>query len=327
MERKRISKTTLDASVICLGTSNIGSTISNEDSNDILETYTANGGNFLDTAEVYANWLPIEPNSSERFLGKWMKEQGNRTDMIVATKGGHPPLDQMSVSRLSAEEIRNDLEGSLLRLQTDYIDLYYLHRDDLALPVEMMVEALESHVRKGNIRYYACSNWTLSRMEEARRYAEEKGYNGFVAVSNLWNLAEVNEGTVGDPTAVITDRELLIWHKSTGMPLIPYSSQANGFFSGKYRKGMGIDPAIAGKNAFRKYGNDTNFARLERVEQAASEQGATSNQIALACLLKQSFPVYPVIGCKNKEHLIDSLGATNIDLTPEAVSYIEGREH
>ncbi|MFD0676495.1 MULTISPECIES: aldo/keto reductase [unclassified Paenibacillus] len=322
MERKRISKTTLDAAVICLGTSNIGSTISNEDSKDILEAYTANGGNFLDTAEVYANWLPIEPNSSERFLCSWMKEHGNRSEMIVATKGGHPLLDQMSVSRLSAEDIRIDLEGSLQRLQTDYIDLYYLHRDDPALPVESMIEALESHVRKGNIRYYACSNWKLSRMEEARRYAEEKGYNGFVAVSNLWSLAEVNREAVNDPTAVLTDHELLAWHKSTGMPLIPYCSQANGFFSGKYQKGMEADPALAGK--FRKYGNETNFARLERVEQAASEHGATSNQIALACLLKQSFPVFPVVGCKNKEHLIDSLGAANIDLNPETVSYIEG---
>ncbi|MDF2963474.1 MAG: aldo/keto reductase [Paenibacillus sp.] len=324
LKRKRITNTVLDASVICLGTSNIGSTVNTEDSHSILDTYTGYGGNFLDTAEVYANWLPIEPNSSERFLGKWMKERGNRNDMLVATKGGHPLLTRMDVSRLSPEEIRIDLEGSLRRLQTDYIDLYYLHRDDLTLPVESIIESLETHVRKGQIRYYACSNWTLPRLEEARQYAAKQGYKGFAAVSNLWNLAEVNPGAVSDPTMVITDRELISWHKRTGIPLIPYSSQANGFFSGKYRREQETDSVSASKNVIRMYANDTSFARLERVEQTAGEYGATSNQIALAWLLSQPFPVFPVVGCKTKQHLTDSLGAADIELAPDTVSYIEG---
>jgi aryl-alcohol dehydrogenase-like predicted oxidoreductase len=314
MKYKKIRHTDLEPSVICMGTSHIGATINKEDSNAILDTYCDRGGNFLDTAEVYANWLPIEPHSSERFLGKWLKERGNRGQMIVATKGGHPRLDTPLVSRLSATEIAEDIEGSLQRLDTDYIDIYYLHRDDRNIPVEIIIEILESHVRRGHIRYYACSNWTLERLEQASAYAEQRSYSGFVAVSNLWSLAEVNPGSIKDVTQVITDQALIDWHRSTGIALVPYSSQANGFFSGKYRKGQEITPELRDKNAYRLYYNDTNLTRLNRIEPIAEHNKATTTQIALAYLLAQDFPVLPVIGCKTMEHLLDSLGASHIDL-------------
>ncbi|WP_240414916.1 aldo/keto reductase [Paenibacillus periandrae] len=168
MKYKAVKNTDLLPSVICLGTSDIGGSISEEESNRIMNAFTEAGGNFLDTAEVYANWLPIEPNSSERFLGRWMKERGNRDQLIIATKGGHPLLDTPLVSRLSAAEIEQDILGSLQRLGTDYIDLYYLHRDDPHIPVETLIDILETHVRQGHIRYYACSNWTLERLEQAQ---------------------------------------------------------------------------------------------------------------------------------------------------------------
>jgi aryl-alcohol dehydrogenase-like predicted oxidoreductase len=307
-----------------MGTSDIGGSISTEDSNDILDTYRDHGGNFLDTAEVYANWLPIEPHSSERFLGKWLKERGNREQMIVATKGGHPRLDTPLVSRLSASEIGQDIEGSLQRLMTDYIDIYYLHRDDRSIPVETIIEILESHVRKGHIRYYACSNWTLERLEQAMAYAELQGYNGFVAVSNLWSLAEVNPGSIKDVSQVITDQALINWHTRTGIALVPYSSQANGFFSGKYSRGQDISPELKTKNVYRLYVNETNLTRLDRAEQIARQNNATTNQIALAYLMAQDFPVFPIIGCKNKQHLLDSLGAVNVELDSATAASIIG---
>jgi aryl-alcohol dehydrogenase-like predicted oxidoreductase len=322
LKLKPINHTKLTASVICLGTSHIGSLISAEDSASILDAYTAGGGNFLDTAEVYANWLPIEPNSSERFLGQWMKKRGNRDRIIVATKGGHPRLDTPHISRLSQEDVRTDVEGSLKNLQTDYIDLYYLHRDDPSIPVETIVEMLEAHVRKGDIRYYACSNWTLERMEAARQYAALKGYTGFAAASNLWSLAELNAGAIKDPTQVATDSKLTAWHEQTGMALVPYGSQANGFFSGKYSKLQAQQSETAGSGVLKKYANDINFARLERVQQLARQMQTSSNQIALAYLLAQPFPVFPIVGCKTKLQLQDSLGAASIELDSAAVSYL-----
>ncbi|MEK3725590.1 aldo/keto reductase [Paenibacillus sp. FSL H8-0034] len=322
MKYKAIKNTDLLPSVICLGTSDIGGSINEEESKRILNAFTEAGGNFLDTAEVYANWLPIEPNSSERFLGRWMKERGNRDQLIIATKGGHPLLDTPLVSRLSAAEIEQDIVGSLQRLGTDYIDLYYLHRDDPRIPVETLIDILETHVRQGHIRYYACSNWTLERLEQAQQYAVSKGYAGFVAVSNLWSLATVNPGSIKDPSQVITDQALVDWHIRTGVALIPYSSQANGFFSGKYRREHEVQPELSNKNIYRLYHNETNFTRLERIEELARQHKATSNQIAVACLLAQPFPVFPIVGCKNHHHLQDSLGAVDIELDGAIVSYV-----
>lgn len=320
---KAIPGTDLSASVICLGTSHIGSPLGEQESSDLLAAYLDRGGNFLDTAEVYANWLPIEPSSSERYLGQWMKAQGNRSRIVLATKGGHPRLDQPEASRINAEAIHFDLEGSLRRLQTDYIDLYYLHRDDPAIPVEVLIETLESHVRIGNIRYYGCSNWTLARIKEANQYAASQGYTGFVAVQNLWNLGQVNEGSITDPTMVITDQEMVQWHEQTQLAAIPYSSQANGYFSGKYRDAEAVKLA-EGSGAVRIYHNDTNRARTERAIQLASERHATPNQIALAYLLAHPFPVFPIVGCKKKEHLIDSMLAADVGLSYEDATALIG---
>ncbi len=312
MKFKTITGTDLAASVISLGTADLGAAVPEKDSEELLNLYTDRGGNFLDTAEVYANWLPIEPSSSERFLGKWMKSRGNRNDLIVATKGGHPLLKTMTIPRINPADITADLEGSLRRLGVDHIDLYYLHRDDPNVPVETIVETLERFAREGKIRYYGCSNWTIARVEQANEYARGKGYAGFVAVQNLWNLAEVNPGSIQDPTQVVTDREFVEWHRRTGTAAIPYSSQANGFFSGRHRRNTAAE--FAGSGIVRAYYSETNFARLERTERLARELGSTSTQVALAYLLAHPFPVFPIVGCKKKEHLLDSLSAADLEL-------------
>ncbi|MFC5648594.1 aldo/keto reductase [Paenibacillus solisilvae] len=319
MKYNTIARTDLVASVICMGTSDLGGSIAVEQSNELMDVYAERGGNFIDSAEVYANWLPIEPSSSERFLGQWIKSRGNRDRLILATKGGHPRLDTPDIRRVTPEDIGIDLEGSLRRLHTDYIDLYYLHRDDPEKSVELIIETLEYYVRKGYIRYYACSNWTIPRIEEANRYARSKGYNGFVAVQNLWNLGEVNPGAIQDPTMVISDHGIVDWHRRTGMTAVPYSSQANGFFSGRHRRAAEQQPS-SGIDVSRIYYSDMNFDRLERAERMAREMGVTSTQIALAYLIAHPFPVFPIVGCKKKEHLLDSLLAADVYLDYEAAA-------
>ncbi|MFC4597310.1 aldo/keto reductase [Cohnella hongkongensis] len=322
MKRRTIFRTDLAASVISLGTADLGGSVPAKESEELLNLYTDRGGNFLDTAEVYANWLPIEPSSSERFLGQWMKSRGNRNELILATKGGHPRLDAMTISRIDPASLTADLEGSLRRLGADHIDLYYLHRDDPSVPVETVVETLERFVREGKIRYYGCSNWTIPRIEQANEYARSHGYAGFVAVQNLWNLAEVNPGSIADPTQVVSDREFVEWHRRTGISAVPYSSQANGFFSGRYRRDTAAD--FPGSGVVRTYCSETNFARLERAERLARELGVTATQIALAYLLSHPFPVFPIVGSKKKEHLLDSLSAADVPLDDEAaLSLIE----
>jgi aryl-alcohol dehydrogenase-like predicted oxidoreductase len=142
LKYQSIPGTNLSPSVICLGTAQIGSVIPEADAFRLLDTYYGLGGTFLDTAQVYADWLPGERSASEKTIGRWLKARGLRNHTVVSTKGGHPDLHAMEIPRLSPEHIVFDVERSLLNLQTDRIDLYWLHRDDPNRPVSEMLDIL-----------------------------------------------------------------------------------------------------------------------------------------------------------------------------------------
>ena len=159
----------LHPSPICLGTADLGSAVNRSDSFALLDAYLDLGGNFLDTAKVYADWLPGERSTSEKLLGEWMRLRRNRQRIVLATKGAHPDLATMHLPRLSRAEIEADLHASLRHLQTDIIDLYWLHRDDPARPVEDILATLQDAVRAGKIRYFGCSNWRVERIRLCQR--------------------------------------------------------------------------------------------------------------------------------------------------------------
>ncbi|NQU43712.1 aldo/keto reductase, partial [bacterium] len=138
--------TDLDPSVICLGTGGYGSSIPRDQSFQLLDGFFERGGSFLDSAHVYAAWIPNGAGASERTIGEWQEDRGVRDRIIIGTKGGHPELDKMRVPRLSPPEIERDLFESLERLRTDRIDLYWLHRDDPATPVDVIMDALNRHI-------------------------------------------------------------------------------------------------------------------------------------------------------------------------------------
>ena len=190
------------------------------------------GGNFVDTAHVYNDWVPGERSRSEKLLGAWIKERRNRPNVRLATKGAHPDLAQMQVGRLSPAEIQADVEESLRFLQVETIDLYWLHRDDAARPVEEIINTLEAHAQAGKIRYFGCSNWRLERIQAAQKYSAGRGRSGFVGVQNLWSLAKVNLDILRerDATLAVMDDDLWQYHRQTGLAAIPYTSQANGLF-------------------------------------------------------------------------------------------------
>jgi aryl-alcohol dehydrogenase-like predicted oxidoreductase len=311
MEYVRLPGSELNPSAICLGTSMLGSAVGREDAFRLLDRFVGEGGNFLDTALVYADWLTGEKSVSEKTIGAWMRERGNRGEVLVATKGAHPDLAMMHISRVTPADIALDIERSLRHLQTDWIDLYWLHRDDPSVPVAELIDVLEEHVRRGNIRAYGCSNWRCGRIGEARQYSARRGYQGFVASQNRWSLAETPPP--GDKTMVAMDEREEEYHRETGLPAIPYSSQAGGFFSGKYR------PETLQKDAetirkLRPLCTERNIRRLEKVLAIAAESGRTGTQVALAYLRSQPFPVIPIVGCRTMEQLEDSLGAGDFRL-------------
>lgn len=318
--KKRIPNTDLFSFPLCLGSVEFGSTMSEEQSFRMMDLYVEQGGNFIDTAEVYANWLPdADKSMAEKTVGRWMKRRGNRDSLIVTTKGGHPHPGQMDTSRLSKQDIREDLHGSLERLGVDQVDLYFLHRDDESLPVADILNTMNELVKEGKIRYFGCSNWRTERIEEAQAYAKEHGLQGFSANQPMYSAAHIDETKLSDQTLVAMDGGMEQFHKETGLAVFAYSSQAKGLFTkltnGKLAFGDGeIAP---------EYDSAENEKRLKGIQQAADELGATINQTALAYLLSRPFPVFPIVGCRTEEQLGDSLKAAALQLTDEQVRRIE----
>jgi aryl-alcohol dehydrogenase-like predicted oxidoreductase len=301
-------------SVICLGTGGFGSSIPQEDAFRMLDLFAELGGNFVDTARVYAAWIPGGEGASERTIGAWLKSRNMASGFIVATKGGHPNLATMKVSRLSPAEIAADVAASLMALQVDAIDIYWLHRDDPAIPVGDIVDAVNEQVAAGRLRAIGASNWTPERIDAANAYAAAHERVG-------WSLARPNPAAKGFGGELDMNEPTLEYHRRTSLPVMAYSSQAAGFFAGKADRHRGPDAKDDG--FAKRYVTDENLARLDRAREVAARHGRTANDVALAYLLSQSFPVYALTGCRNMDQVRTSCAASNLRLSPAEVAFLE----
>ena len=292
-------------SVLCLGTANYGSAYTRDQSFALLDTFAEAGGNFLDTAHVYADWLPSGKGASERTVGEWLRTRGVRDGFAVATKGGHPRLETMEKSRLRPEDLARDLTESLERLGTDRVDLYWLHRDDPAVPVGEILDALDGHQDAGQIRALGASNWQPARLRAAAEYAKAHGLAGFVASQVGWSLAAPNvvQGQWYD--ALHMDAEALKYYRAASLKVIPFAPQAGGFFAHPY------DPADP---KYSLYHNEINAGRWERVRRMAERRSVSANTIALAYLLNHPCGGAAVIGPRTVEQLQDSAAAVGLDM-------------
>jgi aryl-alcohol dehydrogenase-like predicted oxidoreductase len=205
-----------------------------------------------------------------------------------------------------------DLAESLERLQTTWIDLYILHRDDPGYPVGPIIEALNEHQRAGRISAFGASNWSTARIAEANAYAREHGLSGFVASSPNLSLAAPNEAPW--PGCLSARWGGLDWYEEQQFPLIAWSSLAQGFFSERVSRDMPADAWMA-----RVWQSEANFQRLERARELAKREGATANQVALAWVLHQPFPTFAIIGPYTLEELRSSFEALRLTLTSQEV--------
>lgn len=303
---------------ICLGTADMGSTMDRKTSFALLDAYLDLGGKFIDTAKVYADWLPGERSVSEKVLGEWMQLRQNRKRIILATKGAHPDLSTMHIPRLSRSDIEYDLHASLRHLQTDTIDLYWLHRDDPTRPVENILSTLNDIVQAGKIRFFGCSNWQVERTRAANDCAKVHGIQGFVADQVMWNMAVVDKQAIGDPTIVVMDDNLWEYHRDTQLPAIPFSSTANGLFQ-KLDNGTYTSLNSIHQKAYRI---PENIARFKRARQLASERSLTITQVVLGYLLSQPFPTLPIVGPKTIHQLQDCLTAVDVHLEEADISFL-----
>jgi 1-deoxyxylulose-5-phosphate synthase len=271
---------------------------------DVLDEWVRLGGNIVDTARVYGD------GDSERALGRWLSDRpAVRDELIVLTKGAHPEGDR--ARRVTPEDIAADLAESTERLGRG-VDLYLLHRDDPELPVGPIIECLNKHRAAGRLQAFGVSNWTVARIDEANAYAAAHGLEGFCCNSPQLSLARQNEEHW--PGTMAATDEVRAWHERTQMPMFAWSAQARGFFAGH-----------ESESAVRVYDNEFNRERRRRASSVAERLGRTGNQVALAWVLAQPYPVYPVIGPRTVAQLHEAVGALAITLTDDEVRWLDLR--
>ncbi len=314
MRYARLPGTDRDASLIALGCAWFGTAIPAERAFELLDVFVGQGGNFLDTAHMYASWVKGGAGQSESTIGKWLRT-ARRSDIVLGTKGADRGMAEKT--------IREQLDESMGRLQTDYVDFYWLHADNPAVPAGEILEWLNRLAGEGRIRAFGCSNWKPDRMRAAAEYARTQGIRGFAASQIGWSLARVRPEVAATGSQVFMDDETMAYHRVTGMPLVGYSSQAGGFFAGKYDPDESARTGQPNEAILRYYATPENHARLAAVRKRADRMGCTPNRLALACLLNQTFPGFAIVGAGTPEYVRDSCGAADIRLSPEALEQLE----
>ena len=314
MRYQTMMNTDMKLSCVCLGGAGFGNTLDEETSFAVLDAFAEDGGNFIDTANVYCRWVPGLENCSEKLLGRWLKSRNAYNDVVIATKGAHYRIDDpLRTPRLSENDIRTDIEDSLKALGIETIDFYWLHRDDPNKPIEEIVDILEDLRKEGKLRYYGFSNFKTERAEKARIYLEQKGRHGPYAISNQWSTASINKNSNlnPDPTLVVFDDEEYRWHEKTGIPAIPYSASALGFFDKLHRLGENIPPHLRAA-----YWNEENLNKYKMLVRISEETGHSIHALSIAWLISgphaKSFRVFPVCGVSSMSQLKDIIDAGNI---------------
>ena len=321
MRKTLIPRTELHASTLALGTDYLGTTVSREDSMRLMDRYVEAGGNVIDTAEMYARWLPGGDHQSEKVIGEWLRARpGLRERLIISTKGAHPVLETMHVPRMTKAEIGADLDSSLQRLGVECVDLYWLHRDAPGYPIEEILQTMEGFRRAGKIRHAGFSNWTHARAAEAFETARKLGVEGFVASQNLWSLAEMNL-SAADPTAAFVEAPFARWHAEHQFAAFPYLSHANGFFRRLERGTLDQVPPDSRARSF--FDNPENRQRFQRICHVQEQYGYTLAQVVLGYLTNHPFPVFPLVGPKTLADLEDSLASVDAKLSAEDLAYLE----
>lgn len=305
------------ASTLCLGTMFMGM-IPKAESDALLDRYVEAGGNFLDTAKIYSDWCCDVPSVSEKGIGQWMADRGNREKIIIGTKGAHHDM-ATGQKRLGRRDIMSDLEASLRHLHTDYIDLYWLHRDDPDTPVEGVMETLDLCRQSGKILAYGCSNWTTPRIAEAQRVARQNAWLSFVANQPMFGPARINEEAMPDKSLVGMSEALLESHRRSKLVCIPYSSQAGGLF-------QKIHSGTRDLGAFRGgvYGHPDNPRRFQAMQEVAKCRSWTMTQVVLAYMQAQIFPTLPIVGPHTLDQLNDCLSGADLRLSTAERDAIDG---
>lgn len=305
-----------DAAVIGLGSADFGGACAESLAWEMMDAYISIGGNLIDTARVYGDFITPRNGESEKVIGRWMAQRHCRDQIFLSTKGAHPPFSDMRHSRLSREEIRHDMAESLQDLQTDHVDIYWLHRDDENRPVGDIMETLQSLIEEKHTVLTGVSNWRPERILAANAYALRHGLTPIFANQPQFSLAR--QAAFMDSTLVSMDEKTWRMHRETGMACCCFSSQARGFFTrleagGEERLPDGVK---------KQYLCPENLAIYQRILKVRQETGLSVGAIALAYLTGQPFPTFPLAGASRVEHVLALREAGDAVLTGAQREYL-----
>jgi aryl-alcohol dehydrogenase-like predicted oxidoreductase len=309
MKRKQLGRSALRVSPLCFGGNVLGWTVDERRSFEILDAFTAAGFSFIDTADVYSRWAG-EGGESETILGKWMKSRNNRKDLVIATKVG---MEMGSgKSGLSKKYILKAVEDSLKRLQTDYIDLYQSHKDDLATPVEETLQAYQQLIAEGKIKFIGASNFSAARLQEALDASAKFNLPRYESLQPHYNLCE-RKKFEGDLEKVCRKNELGV---------ITYYSLASGFLTGKYRSLDDTATGARGRGA-SKYLNASGKRILKALDEIAASHKSKPASVALAWLMAKPSVTAPIASATSVTQLGDLINATKLELSVNDIELLD----
>jgi aryl-alcohol dehydrogenase-like predicted oxidoreductase len=296
---RAIPGTTLAVSRLCLGGNVFGRTVDEAGTARVLDAFVAGGGNFVDTAGSYG------AGESETLIGRWLSTRP-RDSVVVATK-----IAPGNGVHLTKSTIRSAIETSLLRLGTDYVDLYFAHHDDRDTPLEETLEAFDALIREGKVRYMAASNYSAPRLAEALDISEKRSLASYVALQPSYNLVS-REEYESSLAPLCAERDIAC---------LPYFGLASGFLTGKYRSEADFDDRGRAQAA-KRFFNDRSLRILDVLDQIAASHRTTGAAVALAWLAAQPTVVAPLASARTPEQLADWLPAMTLDLSNDELEHL-----
>jgi aryl-alcohol dehydrogenase-like predicted oxidoreductase len=284
----KLANTDLTVYPLCLGGNVFGYSADKQNSEAVLSFYADNGGNFIDTADMYSQWAPGHiGGESETIIGDWMAKRGNRQKMIIATKVSK--LDTRP--GLKAANIRAACDESLKRLKSDYIDLYYAHQDDLDTPIEESLGAFDELIKAGKVRYIAASNFTPERLQESLDISKANGLSSYIASQDQYNLLDREY-----------EKGLMPTIEKNNLSQIPFYGLARGFLTGKYRPGVSVE-SVRASGVASNYANERGWNLLSKLDQIAKDKKTTVAAISLAWLRAQPTVATPIASATKLEQI------------------------
>lgn len=304
MKMNKLAGTDLTVSQLCLGGNVFGWTASEAESFAVLDAYLDAGGNFIDTADVYSAWVPgHQGGESETILGRWMASRNVSNKVVIATKAGWK-------DGLSAKVITAAVEGSLRRLQRDYLDIYYAHKDDEVTPVSETLDAFDSLVCAGKVRYLGASNFSAARLRESLAFSAQEGKARYVILQPHYNLLHRDE----------YEAEVRALCQAESVSCAPYFGLARGFLTGKYREGVAVESARAAGASV--YLNERGLRVLGVLDALAAAHHTSPGAVALSWLAAQPTVIAPIASARTLDQLRELLPFTALTLSADELSQL-----